>query len=230
MNILIVEDERRVARQLEKMIRQIIGRQIQQLWIADELEEAQKLIKEQAVELLFLDLNLHGEDGFELLRHSAATAFNTIITSAYQSKAIEAFDFGVIDFVPKPFVKERLEKAIQRHLAQPSGQDIRYLLVKKVLNNRIIDCSQVVCVEARGKHCCLKLLSEEEEIHHKSLDQMMQSLPPSFERVHRSYIANMDLVEQLNILPGSKYVLVMKNNGKVPVGRVHYKRLKNRFI
>lgn len=229
MNILIVEDEQRVARQLEKMIRQIIGRQIKKCWIVDELDEAQKLLYSQVIDLLFLDLNLHGEDGFELLKNRPAGNFNTIITSAYQTKAIEAFDHGVVDFVTKPFLKDRLEIAIQRHFAQTPGGVNRYLLVKKSLENRVVDLLKLMYIEAQGKHSRLFLSSGEEE-HHKSLEQLQQSLPSSFERVHKSYIVNMDQVAELKIMPGSKYVLVLQNGQRVPVGRVHYNRLKGRFI
>ncbi len=230
MNILILEDERRVARQLEKMVRQIIGRRIKYLKILDELDEAIDFLSQNTIDLLFLDLNLNEEDGFDLLRSKFSGSFNTIITSAYSNKAIDAFDLGVIDFVPKPFLQERLEKAIQRHFAHTPGGALRYIVVKGALENRIIDLQKLIYIEGHGKHSKLNLITGEQTPHHKSLDQMQQLLPPSFERVHKSFIANMDLVKDLQIQVGSKYSLVMLNEEFVPVGRVHYKRLKGRFI
>ena len=78
------------------------------------LQQGLGFIKEQSIDLLFLDLNLNREDGYELLEEVAAESFHTIIVSAYKDRAIRAFEYGVLDFVAKPYTEERLSLAIQR--------------------------------------------------------------------------------------------------------------------
>ncbi|WWW34360.1 response regulator [Stenotrophomonas rhizophila] len=56
---------------------------------------------------LLLDLNLGGEDGFELLRRAVAGRYHCVVVSAHRERALQAFEHGVLDFVPKPFSRER---------------------------------------------------------------------------------------------------------------------------
>ncbi len=66
------------------------------------------------IDVLFLDLNLNGKDGFDLLKTSVSGAFHVIIISAHTEQALKAFEYGVLDFVGKPFNKERLARALDR--------------------------------------------------------------------------------------------------------------------
>src|SRR3546814_13063742 len=78
-----------------------------------------------------LDLNLHGRDGFDLLKRAVAGSFDTIVVSANTDRALEAFEYGVVDFVPKPFTEARLSQAFERRLAKrDEGEAIRYLVVR----------------------------------------------------------------------------------------------------
>ncbi len=110
MRILIVEDETVIARRLERLVRQILGQQLVWLKRADCLAAARADLESFPIDLMFLDLNLHGKDGFGLLEHAVAGAFHTVIVSAHTNQALRAFEYGVLDFVAKPFDKERLEK------------------------------------------------------------------------------------------------------------------------
>ena len=128
MLIAIIEDEARIARRLERMIRQIFEKQDIKIVVASNLEEGKELIKKEEVNLLFLDLNLNGQDGFNVLENVVAESFHTVIVSAYKDKAIRAFEYGVLDFVPKPFDESRLRKAIERiHSKNNTDHNIKYL-------------------------------------------------------------------------------------------------------
>lgn len=78
------------------------------------LEDAQDSLVSQPVDVMFLDLNLHGKDGFLLLHEQLVQPFHTIVVSANTDRALEAFELGVLDFVGKPFTQERIDKALQR--------------------------------------------------------------------------------------------------------------------
>src|SRR6202008_1304335 len=106
MNVRIVEDEAPAARRLERMVRDRIGARIGDLAIASTIEAARTALASSRVDLLLLDLNLNGGDGFPV--RDAAYGPPTIIVWANWSRAIDAFDHAVIDFVAKPVSAERL--------------------------------------------------------------------------------------------------------------------------
>src|SRR5688572_31129759 len=112
MKILIVEDEPVLAQRLARFCREILGGQLESLRVASMFSEASARLDESPIDLLLLDLNLHGRDGMQLLASSVAGSFHTIIVSANTEQALRAFEYGVIDFVPKPFSRERLEQAL----------------------------------------------------------------------------------------------------------------------
>lgn len=84
------------------------------------------------MDLLLLDLNLNWEDGFSLLQHLLAEACDVIVASAYGKRALKAFEYGVLDFVPNPFSEEQLRRVIDRYLEGQGneGQPLQKLTVK----------------------------------------------------------------------------------------------------
>ncbi len=115
MKIILIEDEPLVAQRLERFCREILAGQLEKLHVVTSLAAAEGWLAENPVDIALLDLNLENQDGMGLLQRSVASAFHTIIVSANTDRALEAFQYGVIDFVPKPFTRERL--------ARPSAGD-----------------------------------------------------------------------------------------------------------
>jgi two-component system response regulator LytT len=97
MRVIIVEDEKMVVRRLARCVKSVLGASLQQLDVVEDLRSAQARLKETRPDVLLLDLNLRGRDGFEILRHAVAGAFDTIVVSANTDRAIEAYEYGVID-------------------------------------------------------------------------------------------------------------------------------------
>lgn len=234
MHVLIVEDEPMIAQRLQRQISQILADKLNKLKHFDNLDDAQEYIVEQTIDLLFLDLNLHGANGFDLLKSVTAASFHTIIVSANADEAIKAFEYGVLDFVAKPFTKARLEQAINRVLDTHMRQDygIRYLSVKQAGQIRLIEISQISHIIAAG-HYSECVFNGESCLHDKSIQKLLALLPPNFEQIHRSYLVNMNNVSGLSSEPGSKYNLILmsgpldRSNGQqLPVGRRHIARIK----
>ena len=86
------------------------------------LEDAKLCILEEQYDLLFLDLNLNGQDGFDLLHSAAAATFQTIIITANREQASLAFDYGVLDFISKPILEKRFKMAVDRFLSDSNPQ------------------------------------------------------------------------------------------------------------
>jgi len=96
MRLLIIEDEASIMDRLTRLTRRILGCRLENLDTATTLDEAQGLLENGAFDVLMLDLNLSGKDGFELLKGLTARSFHTIVVSAHTQRAIEAYELGVV--------------------------------------------------------------------------------------------------------------------------------------
>ncbi len=232
MDVLIVEDESRIAKRIERMTRDILGATLQSLTHINTLQEALECIEKNKLDLVLLDLNLNGDDGFKLLETAVSASFHTIIVSAYKDQAIEAFEYGVLDFVPKPFSIDRLEQAFNRASMKERLDTIqtKYLAVKKRSRIQLISIEDVVYVKGAGAYTELFLTDGKKELHDKSLEKLEQLLPYSFERTHKSYLVKMSEVKEVIVASGSKYMLELKNGETLPIGRTKYKDIKAKWL
>lgn len=234
MHILIVEDEPMVARALIRMVTSILDKNNHQLHHVQTLSAAKSYLESEKIDLLFLDLNLDGEDGFNLLADLVSRPFQTIIVSANTHRAIRAFELGVIDFVAKPFVEERIKQAIER-LSLPTeainaGTGTAEMLgVRHGGATRLVLVKELAYAQGADNYCELHLTSGETLLHEKSLRQLMCILPPIFQRTHKSYITNMNFIQGLRSHPGSKYELELKSGTILPVGRMYLPHLRARL-
>ena len=233
MNIVIVEDEPLVLQRVERLTREILEVHDPNIRCFNDIDDAELFLSENPVDLVLLDLNLMGRSGFDLLKRNVAAAYHTIVISAYAEKAIEAFEYGVLDFVAKPFTAERLRKALERYVdsAQRSYNGCRFLSIKKAGAIELIAIDDIAFIQADGHYSEIHLTESSGTaiLHAKNIEKIMQLLPESFVRVHRSYIANLRQVKRLKIEEGSRYLLQLKNGQEVPVGRTKYQEIKQRL-
>ncbi|CAM1343376.1 LytR/AlgR family response regulator transcription factor [Tenacibaculum amylolyticum] len=231
MHILIVEDESRIAKRIQRMIREILGDTIQSITHINTLQAAIQFIEHNTLDLVLLDLNLNGDSGFDLLTTVIGESFHTIIISAYKDQAITAFEYGVLDFVPKPFNKERLAQALQRIHAKENTttNSIKFLAIKKRHKVQLIAIEEVLYIKGAGVYTELYLKNDRKELHDKSLEKLEQLLAPSFERIHKSYLVKTSEIAQINVSSGSKYTATLKNGDPIPIGRTKYKELKTKW-
>ncbi|WP_278021820.1 LytR/AlgR family response regulator transcription factor [Flavobacterium ginsengisoli] len=231
MKILIIEDEARIAKRVERMTRDFFDKDAQIL-ISDSLENGLLIIENNEIDLSLLDLNLNGEDGFEILQTFVAGPFQTIIVSAYTDKAITAFNYGVLDFVPKPFDQNRLSQAFTRFTAQgkQSGADVRFLAVRKSKTFKLVPVNEILYIKGAGIYTELHLANNKIELHDKSLEALEKLLPDTFERIHKSYILSWEQADKIAVEAGGKYSMQLKNGDLLPIGRSKYKEIKNKLI
>ncbi len=232
MHILIVEDESRIAKRIERMTRAIFGDALQSLQHINTLHGAVRFIENNPLDLVLLDLNLNGESGFDLLATAVSGSFHTVIISAYKDQAITAYEYGVLDFVPKPFNRDRLEQALNKTLVKgkTAAHDIKFLAVKKRHRIQLIPLEEVLYIKGAGAYTELFLADGKKELHNKSLEKLEQLLSPSFERIHKSYLMKMSELREIRVETGSKYMAVLKNGERIPIGRTKYKDIKAKWL
>ncbi|MEK6153883.1 LytTR family DNA-binding domain-containing protein [Flavobacteriaceae bacterium 3-367] len=232
MHILIVEDESRIAKRIERMTRAIFGDTLQSLKHINTLHGALRFIENNPLDLVLLDLNLNGESGFDLLATAVSGSFHTVIISAYKDQAITAYEYGVLDFVPKPFNRDRLEQALNKTLVKgkTAAHDIKFLAVKKRHRIQLIPLEAILYIKGAGAYTELFLADGKKELHNKSLEKLEQLLSPSFERIHKSYLMKMSELREIRVETGSKYMAVLKNGERIPIGRTKYKDIKAKWL
>jgi two-component system response regulator LytT len=227
MRVLIVEDEALVASRLVRLLREVLGERLSSVAVQHSLDSAHFFLQDTPVDLLLLDLNLNGQDGFDLLQQAVAGSFHTIVVSANRQRAIEAFDYGVLDFVGKPVTAERLQKALVRFGDRDhrAAAPLKYLAVRRRQAIQLLYIGEVL-IKGAGIYSELHLRNGRVELHDKSLQRLQEVLPPDFQRVHKSYIVRLVDVRQLLSHGSSKYELELLNGTLLPVGRERYKELK----
>lgn len=218
MRLLIVEDEPLVAARLLRLVQDWGGARLR-ITPAATLEAALEAVQTLAVDGLLLDLNLRGADGFALLRRTLAGGLPTVVISAHHERALEAFALGVLDFVPKPFLPERLHAALERLLTRSPLQAEPVLGVWRAQGVAVVPVSEVRRIEADGDVCRLHLRQGRAELIERTLDSLAQQLPAPFQRCHRRHLVNLLCVRALEGGRGSRYLLQLDDGAEIPVGR-----------
>ncbi len=228
----MVEDETSVGDRIERFTRDYMGDKIAALKRFETLDDAIDYLSYSEIDLLLLDLNLHGQDGFDVLRQTASGAYHTIIVSAYAERAINAFEYGVLDFVAKPFGRRRFDQALDRFLSQRRSiqPTTRYLTSKHEGKVEIIDLDDVNYIRGADYNSEIVMKDETCKIHSKTLARLLMILPPNFARIHKSYVANMSGAICILKHPGSRYELILGDGTHLPVGRAKYRELMTEYF
>jgi two-component system response regulator LytT len=231
MKILIVEDEKVAARRLVRLVREILGDKVTLLECRETLDQAQRFIDQHVIDILLLDLNLNGESGFDLLQRAAAESFETIIVSANTDRAIEAYEYGVLDFIPKPFEKERLMRAFERleKASRPAEEPAQVLVVRNQGRLQLIPVGDVHYLKGAGDYAEVHLRNGSLTLHSKSLEALERILPSYFSRTHKSYIVDMRDVTGVRVHGGGKYEVELKDGKVLPLSRGRYKELSEKM-
>lgn len=231
MRIAIVEDEAIVARRLVRALERILGDRAGEVVELASLDEAREHLRRHAVDLLFLDLNLGGRSGFDLLQHALAAPCQTIVVSAHEEQAITAFEHGVVDFVAKPYTDERLAKAVARAREREASlrERLRYLAIREGETVRMLPIETVAWIAAAGDYSEIHCDDGRTHLHDKSLRSLEVLLPDQFLRVHRSHIVHVGKVERFRAEAGGRYALVLRGGAEVPVSRGRVAEVRRRF-
>lgn len=201
--------------------------------------DAVKIINEFKPDLIFLDIQMPGLTGFEVLSHLNEIP-NIIFSTAYDSYALQAFEVHAVDYLLKPYTKERFQKAIEKlkwdneinsitHLAESLLIEKQTyperILVNKNKKLITISVSNIIRVEAYGDYSKL-YTNDAVFISNYGISTLEEKLnPKSFIRVHRSSIVNLKQIKEVQRY-GKTYEILMTNNDKVKVSLSYMDNLK----
>lgn len=228
MRIIIVEDEPPIAEYIESKLLKILGTRITEIISAYTLEDAKSYLKTKKFDLCFLDLNLKGKSGYELLEHTSTYPFYIIIISAHPEQAAKAFEFGVLDFIQKPFDLNRLRTALDRYFGRLNHhRETKYLVYRKNNKNLLLDVAEIAYLKSDEYIVSAHLKNGSVKILEKSLKHLEHVLPENYIRIHRSYILNLSLLDFYENKGGGVYMVKLKNDETLPLSRSGLKTLSN---
>lgn len=180
--------------------------------------ETRNCILNKNVDLLFLDIEMPVQSGFDLL-DGLKTRPQIIFVSSKSDYALKAFDYAAVDYLHKPINKDRFNKAVQKAIEAGARKkevpedDGEFIFIKSNLKNFKIFISKIKWIEAFGDY--IKLNTEDEtHLVLSTMKSFENELPADkFLRVHKSFIINIDKVDRFN----SKFAEI--GNTKIPLSR-----------
>lgn len=200
---ILVDDERLARRELRSMLAEheiidVVGE-------AETVTQAAELAHAKNPDVLFLDIQLPGETGFDLLE-KITPACKIIFVTAFDAYAIRAFEVNALDYLLKPINPARLARAIERLTTHDSAsaspvRALEYedrLFIEVDQRSRFLKVSDIIVISAMGDYSQILSCDGEKSLVLKPLKDWEERLPAKhFTRIHRSTIINVDYVERL---------------------------------
>ena len=201
MRCLVVDDDELSRTMIEHLLAQHGGLTL--VGSCESAIAAAKVLREEVVDLLFLDVEMPGMTGLELMK-SMDVRPQVILVTAKEEYAIEAFDVDVTDYLLKPVTYARFLKAVQRAERQASlaeaseaSQEQEYVFIKAEGRLIKVYLADIQWIAAQGDYMMVHT-REHKYLMHGTMKSMEKKLPPhDFARVHRSYIVRIDQIEDI---------------------------------
>jgi two-component system LytT family response regulator len=249
MQVLVVDDEAPARQRLVDLLKK--DPQVGTILEATNGKAAVEIIRREALDLVFLDVQMPELDGFEVIKTVGAAAMPlTVFVTAYDQHAIRAFDANALDYLLKPFSDERWEAALARGKARQEERGLREfsrsvfdllaarssarryldrLVVKGSGTTRFIRVVDIDWVEGAGVYVNLHVAGRE-LLYRSALNELASHLDPlRFIRVHRSAIVNIDSIVELLPTSHGEFEIVLKNGHRARVSRTYRAELEKRL-
>ena len=201
-----------------------------------------KAINELKPDLVFLDIQMPKLSGFELLEvldHIPVIIF----TTAFDQYAIKAFEYNAVDYLLKPYSKERFAEAVNKSREKISSGDhegagkivahidkkeevIHRVVVKSRSKIHVIPVDDIRYIEAQDDYVMI-YTREHKYLKQKTMKYFESHLPADdFVRIHRSYIARLSEIAQMELYEKDSYVVILKDTTRLPVSKTGLPKLK----
>jgi two-component system LytT family response regulator len=210
---LIIDDEKNSREVLNKIINQYFSSKLYVVDAVDSVAKGVEVINKLHPELVFLDIEMKGEDGFQLFKHFDSVFFDIIFTTAHKNYAIEAIKHAAIDYLLKPLNFVDLNDAIKR-LERKQTAATNQLRINALLQNLNTDStkfnkialptatgytlekiSNILYCRGDGNYSKITTLQNKEIVVSKTLKYLEGILPSAvFSRIHKSTLVNLNYV------------------------------------
>lgn len=202
--------------------------------------EGVKAIQQHQPDLVFLDIQMPKINGFEMLE-LIENPPSVIFATAFEEYAIKAFETHAVDYLLKPFSKDRFDKAMQKFLNQqpakpqqtqalletvtPTPAQTGRIVLKDGGKIKIIPVHTIQYLEAADDY--VKIITAEGSfLKKKTMQYFEDSLNQQFVRVHRSYIINTQLITRIDPYEKDGHLVLLNTGARLPVSKAGYVKLK----
>ncbi|HYK18584.1 MAG TPA: LytTR family DNA-binding domain-containing protein [Bryobacteraceae bacterium] len=245
ISAILVDDEQLASEELSYLLKEFP--EVDILATGKNGLEAIKLIETLEPDVVFLDVQMPGLDGFgviQKLRDKNIPLPYFILATAYDQYALEAFRWEALDYLLKPIEKERLALAVERaakavaEKAKPQPAELAgpkpalqrtKLLVRSSNRHFIVDAQEVIYATIDDGLITVVASNVEGESNYRTIEELQSNLDPDvFWRVHRSFLVNINRIKEVIPWFKSSFQLKMddKKQTEIPVSRVQTKRLR----
>jgi two-component system LytT family response regulator len=213
--------------------------------------EALAAIREQKPDLVFLDIQMPEKNGFEVVRALNAKTLPTVIfVTAYDQYALQAFDVHALDYLLKPFNRERIHRAVARArehiehknlgnlderlaslIADLRGEKkyLDRLVVKAVGRVFFLKTDEIEWIEAAGNYVKLHVGRDSHMIRETMNGIEAKLDPEKFLRIHRSTVVHIDCIKELHPMFSGDYAVILRNGTELALSRNYRERFLELF-
>ena len=233
MKALIVDDEPLARRELRRLL--AAHRSIHIVGEAGDIDEAHERIESLAPEVVFLDIQMPGGTGFDLLAQ-LDWAPRIIFTTAYDRYAVKAFDVNALDYLLKPIEPERLAAALDKLQATPlaarraAHQDspLQQLFVRDGPRCWFIPLRDVSVFSAEGNYVRMQW-GQERPLLGRSLSALESKLDPQrFFRANRRQIINLEFIRSVDLGVGGRLHVQLNDGREIQISRRQARQFRER--
>ena len=246
---LIVDDEPLARERVKRFLKD--ERDFEILGECGNGDDAIKGIREKQPDLVFLDIQMPEKNGFDVIRGLDSRSLpNIVFVTAYDQYALQAFEVHALDYLLKPFNKERFHQAVRRAKDQiesrrrgelderlaslissiaPDKKYLERLIVKSVGRVFFLKTNEIDWIEASGNY--LKLhVGRDSHMIRETMNSVEAKLDPSqFMRIHRSTIVNIDRIKELHPMFSGDYSVILRDGSELALSRNYRERFLELF-
>jgi len=237
MKTLLVDDEPHNCELMETLLRYHLPSEIEVIGHAYSVDQAAEIIRNTDVELVFLDIQMPGRNGFELLHQFDPREFELIFITSFDQYALPAIQADAVAYLLKPVDVQELKRAVgkaykMRRLRQLPDQDFKITLPKQPSKISVHEGDKVICLNtddivslhADGHYTKITLCTGQHHVFAKTLKliEEISANEASFLRINRSVILNVSYVHEYS--KSEPYTIVMENGYSFEVSRRKRKR------
>lgn len=246
---MVVDDEAMARERVVSLLRQ--EQDIELIGECSDGEQAVNAINSQQPDLVFLDVQMPAVDGFRVIEQVGPEKMPAVVfVTAYDEYAVRAFEVHALDYLLKPFGRERFQQTLQHarsHVERrragdlgkrlmalvqdikPEPQKLDRLVVKSGGRVFFLRTEDIVWIEAAGNYVRLHL-GEDSHLFRETMNGIEARLDPRrFVRIHRSRIVNSDRIKELQPWFNGEYVVVLQNGTRLTLSRGYREKLQERL-
>lgn len=233
---IIIDDEPLARKDLRTVLSEL--KDIEIVGEADSIKSAKALLKKSRPDLIFLDIQMPGETGFDLLEYIDPN-IDIIFVTAFDEYAIRAFEVNALDYLLKPVDGERIKEAISRFKNEEESKEVPNeslmyddnLFLKLNNSYNFLRINTIIAIQAADDYSEILTNEGKKYLVYKKMFEWDNRLPEQyFCRIHRSTIININMIDRIEPWYNQSYHVYIKGlTDPFTMSRRYFKSIKNKL-